>query len=167
VILLAIAVAAAAAVLLGAGVAKLLQPAGTAAVLAALGVPSPATAARVLGTGEVVLGAATLVVAGPILSGLVALTYAGAAATVVAARRAGLGTCGCFGARSPAPRPLHAAVDLGCAAAAAVGAIVGVEPLAEAISGRSTAEATAVVAGTIALAALVVLASTAPARQVR
>ncbi len=163
---LSVLVAASAAVLLGAGLAKLLQPDGTISVLRALGAPSPHVAARVLGVGEMLLGAATLLVAGRALTALLTVTWLAAAATVLAARRSGLGSCGCFGDRSPPPRGLHAVVDLGCAAAAAVGTAVGTVPVADLAAEASGPGAVGVVAATVAVAVALLLLSTAAPRQV-
>jgi len=162
---LSIAVAACSAVLLGAGIAKLVEPAGTEEVLTSFGVSAPRVGARALAIYEVALGAATLAIAGPVLAAIVGVTYAAAAGVVLAARRAGLGSCGCFGSRSPAPRVQHAIVNLVCAVVAGAGAVSGIVPISETFSGRSPVAAMAIVALTIATAGFLVVASTAAPRQ--
>ena len=153
---LGVAVAAVCAVLAAAGASKLIQPAGTAEVLRTLGVPGGSASARVLGVVEVLLGLVGLAVGGRWASALVAAAYAAAAGVVLAARRAGLGTCGCFGARSPAPSPIHAGLDLLCAVVAATGAAVSVPPLADLADGLGTLGAAGLVGATILTATAVV-----------
>lgn len=157
------AVAAVCAVLVAAGVAKLTQPAGTGEVLGTLGVPGGATSARGLGAVEVLLGLTALTVGGRWTIALVALAYAAAAGVVLAARRAGLATCGCFGARSPAPSPAHAWLDLLCAGVAAAGAAVSVPPLADLLGDLGAPAAAGVLGATVLIAAALLAAFLRPA----
>lgn len=109
-------------VLVAAGATKLADPAPLAEALGALGVPvgSGAVSARAIGTVEVVVGVAGLVVGGAAIAAIVSLIYLGFAVLVVLARRRGLASCGCFGSRSAPPSPVHVAMNLLCAIAAAV-----------------------------------------------
>jgi hypothetical protein len=127
-------VAGAALLLLAAGATKVADPSRTTGALAALGWPSSRALVRGAAAGEAVVGAATLIVGGRLLSGLVAVSYAGFAVFVLTALRSGapIGTCGCFGRPDTRPTARHVAVDAGLAATATVGAVVGVEPLTEA-----------------------------------
>lgn len=144
------------AVLVAAGVSKVADPAGTADALAALGVPGGRVGARGMGALEVGLGVAGLTVGGTAVAVGVAAAYLAFAAVVVAARRRGLPSCGCFGARSAPPSPVHAAVDLASAAVAAVAAAGGAAVPTDALAGLPTPTA-AVVLGLVALAAALVV----------
>ncbi len=159
---LAVTVAAVCAVLAAAGTTKVTQPEGTAQVLGVLGVPGGTTAARALGVGEVVLGLTGLAAGGRWATALVAVAYTAAAGVVLAARRAGLGTCGCFGVRSPAPSTLHAVLDLGCAAVAGVGALVSVPPLADLVGELGPLAAVGAFGVTVILAVGIVAAFLRP-----
>ena len=106
--------------LLVAGAAKAADPTRTVGALRALGRPVSPTVVRVGAGAEALLGAAGLVVGGPVVALLTAASYVGFAAFVGAALRSGVpvGTCGCFGRLDTPPRPRHVVVDLGLAAAA-------------------------------------------------
>jgi hypothetical protein len=140
------------AVLVAAGVAKVADPAGTAEAFAALGVPGGRAAARGVGALEVGLGVAGLSVGGTAVAAGVAAVYVVFAAVVVAARRRGLPSCGCFGARSAPPSPVHAVVDLASAGVAAEAAVGGAAVPTDALAGL-LAPTAAVVLGLVALAA--------------
>jgi hypothetical protein len=105
-----------------AGGAKLFDPTMTAGALRVMGLPSAPGLVRVGAAAEVALGVAAVVVGGPVLWGLVALSYAGFAVFVVAALASGrpIGTCGCFGRADTRPTWWHVALDcaLGIAALA-------------------------------------------------
>jgi Methylamine utilisation protein MauE len=151
-------VGAAALLLLAAGAAKVADPTRTAGALAARGgawAVGPA-AVRAGAAVEAVLGAATLVVGGPVLAAAVGLSYAGFAAFVAGALRSGtpVGSCGCFGRSDTPPRVRHVAVDGALAAAGLVGAAVGADPLVGA--------PLAAVAAAVVLAGASYLALTAP-----
>jgi hypothetical protein len=127
-------VGAAALLLLGAGAAKVAEPTRTAGALAALGWPATTMVVRAGAAAEAVLGAATLVIGGRVLSAAVAASYVGFTAFVIAALRSGVpvGTCGCFGRPDTPPRAHHAVVDAVLALAAAVATVVGAEPAVDA-----------------------------------
>jgi hypothetical protein len=122
-------VGAAALLLLAAGALKVADPGPTAAALTARrkAAVSPAVV-RAGGVAEAALGAATLVVGGPVLAALVAVAYAAYTLWVGAALRQGA-PCGCFGEPDTPARPAQLVVDAGFAVAAAVGAAVGAGPL--------------------------------------
>jgi hypothetical protein len=112
-----------AAVLLAAGVSKLLAPEPAARAIRAL-VPSSAVgpgAARALGGFEAVVGLAVLVIGGRAAAVALAAAYLGVTVTSVAAVRRGLPSCGCFGERSARPTWLHVAVNVMSLAIAVAG----------------------------------------------
>ncbi len=114
---------AAALLLAAAGAFKVLRPGPAARALAAMRVPAPPLAARLLGAVELAVAAAAFSGGRP---GAVALavTYgAFAVYALLAGRRAA--DCGCFGSTTPLGG-VHVAVDAGLAAVAAA---VAVEPL--------------------------------------
>jgi hypothetical protein len=141
-------VGAAGLLLLGAGGAKVVDPARTVGALAALGLPVSPTVVRVGAAGEAVLGAVTLVVGGRVPAVLVGVSFAAFASFVLAALRSGrpIGTCGCFGRADTPPRPSHVAVDVVFAAAGVAGAVVGVAPVLDS-SVPETAAAVALAVG--------------------
>lgn len=127
-------VGAAGLLLLGAGAAKVVDPTRTAGALAAVGRPVGPAVVRAGAAAEVVLGAVVVAVGGRLPAALVAASYVAFAGFVALALRLGrpVGTCGCFGRPDTPPRWSHVAVDLALAAAAAGGAVAGVDALAEA-----------------------------------
>jgi hypothetical protein len=149
-------------VLVVAGVSKLLEPSATATTLGALGLPGGAGTARTIGAVEVVLGMGGLVVGGPWLAAGVALSYAGFAVVVAVARRRELPSCGCFGARSAPPSPVHVAVNAVSALVAGAAALAGPVPVAD---GLADLGGTGVVVAALVLLAtvLVILVDTAVA----
>lgn len=123
-------------VMVAAGASKLVDPSATADTLRALSVPGGAVAARLVGAAEVVVGVAALSVGGPVVAAAVAVLYAAFAGVVVLARRQGLPSCGCFGARSAPPSPVHVVVNVASAAVAAVAVVRDPRPVADALSGE-------------------------------
>jgi hypothetical protein len=121
-------VGAAALLLLAAGALKVADPSAAATALAARGRPVPPAAVRAGGVAEAALGAAPRALGGRPLAVLVAVTYAAYALWVAAALRSGA-PCGCFGEPDTPARPAALVVDVVLALAAAVGAVVGVQPL--------------------------------------
>ena len=120
-------------VLVASGVTKLLDPAPLGAALVELGVlpagrpARGALAGRVLGAAEVLIGGAALVVGGRVPAVLVTLSYLLFTVIVVAAWRRGLRSCGCFGASSSPPGPVHVALNV-VSTCVAVGAVVAPAP---------------------------------------
>lgn len=110
-----------------AGVAKAARPAATAGALVALGLPHHQWLVRTGGAAEALLAAVALATGEPVLAALVALSYVAFAAFVVVARWRGtpLSSCGCLGTIDTPPHPLHVALDLLAAAAAAGFALQG------------------------------------------
>ncbi len=81
---------------------------------------------------------------------------------VAVARRRELPSCGCFGARSAPPSPVHVAVNAVSAVVAAVAAVAGPVPVADALAGQGIDGL--VVAGLVLLVtALVVVVDTSVA----
>ena len=162
-------------VLVVAGASKLSAPTQVAGTLASLGLARPAArgrvrgtgAARVVGTVEVALGLGALAVGGPVLAVGVALAYLGFAVVVVLARRRGLESCGCFGARSAPPSWVHVGVNVVSAAVAFVAAGLDGGPV-PAADGLEELGGTGVVVAALVLlvAALVVVLDTTVADEV-
>ena len=117
--------------LLAAGAAKVADPTRTAGALAELGWPSSPALVRVGAGAEAILGALGLLVGGPAVAALVATSFAGFAAFVAVALRAGtpVGTCGCFAREDTPPHPLHVGVDALLALGAILAAATNAEPL--------------------------------------
>ena len=112
------------AALLGAGGAlKVHRPAPTARALREVGLPASPALVRVGAAAEVAIAAGALVDAGRLFAALVAVSYLGFAAFVLAALRRGvpLSSCGCFGVQDTPPTGLHLGLNL--AAAAVAGAV--------------------------------------------
>lgn len=111
-----------AALLALAGAQKVLDPAMTVGALRALGLQLGPLAVRAGAAAELVLGIAAITVGGPGTWLLVAASYLGFAAFVVAALRKGtmIGSCGCFGREDTPPHPSHVALNLVLAAVASV-----------------------------------------------
>ena len=123
--------AASAAVLVAAGVPKLRRPEPAVRALRSVGWRVAPGAVRVLGGAEAVLGVATLMLGGPLLSGLVAASYAAFTGFVVLALRRGgtLSSCGCFGRADTPPTPTHAVTTAALALVAAAAVAAPVAPL--------------------------------------
>lgn len=130
----AAALGAASLLLFAAGGAKVADPTRTAGALAALGWVVPPAVVRLGALAEAALGAAGVVMGGPAVAALVALSYAGFAGFVALALRSGtpVGTCGCFGRADTPPRAAHVVADLALAAGAAVAAATDPVPLVDA-----------------------------------
>jgi hypothetical protein len=116
--------AVAALLLVVAGAAKVVDPSRLAGALDVLGWPSSPLLVRLGAAGELLLGAATLVVGGQALALLVAASYLGFALFVMAALRSGtpIATCGCFAQADTPPRPAHVVIDVLLAAGAVTAA---------------------------------------------
>jgi hypothetical protein len=111
---------AATAILLAAGVAKLVRPNDTARALQIAGLPSHRILVRLGAPAEVALASAALLRPGPVTGSLVAAAYAGFAGFVLVALIRGwpLSSCGCFGRPDTRSSYGHAALNAGAAAAA-------------------------------------------------
>lgn len=99
--------AAAALLLLVAGMAKIVRPAPTTDLLVALGLPGRAEMAVSIGVAEVIVGLAALAVGGPVTAIATGVFYVGFTGAVVRAMRAGATSCGCFGRIDAPPSWLH------------------------------------------------------------
>lgn len=121
------------------GVAKIAAPDAFSTTLAALGAPSGRAVARLCGCVEVAIGAGALMAGGRIAAAVLTVTYATFALVVVAARRAGAVSCGCFGAASAPPSQLHVLVNAASAALAALAVVIGPETLADSLSDQPLA----------------------------
>jgi hypothetical protein len=122
-----------AAVLLAVGGAlKAVRPRDTAQALVAVGVRFPRvlparTAVRIGGVVEAVVGVGALLVGGPVLAALVAVSYLAFAAFVAVAlrRHAPISSCGCFGKVDTPPSVVHVVINLAAVAVATGAAVVG------------------------------------------
>lgn len=111
--------AAAAVLLLVAGVPKLLDPGPTRRVAEQAGLPSSAAVVRLLGLGEALVGAVALLVGGMLPAVAVALAYLGFAGVVTRGLvRGDMDSCGCFNGDDSPPSVLHVLLDLGLAGSA-------------------------------------------------
>ena len=119
---------ASAALLVAAGVGKLVDPLPLVRALRSAHLPGSAALVRVLAAAEALLGLAAVVTGSRATAVLVAGSYAAFTAFVLLARRRGgvLASCGCFGKADTPPTTTHVAVT---AALAAVAAAVAVRPL--------------------------------------
>ena len=111
--------------LIAAGVAKALRPAGTARAVAGrlpLALPLVRGAVRTGAALEAAVGATALLRPGPTTAGLVAASYLLFALYVAAVSSRGgpLSSCGCFGTPDTPATPLHAVVDLFLAGSSAL-----------------------------------------------
>jgi uncharacterized membrane protein YphA (DoxX/SURF4 family) len=100
----------AAALLLLAGAAKLVSPASTASAMREAGLPGSQLLVRALGTVEVVVGAAALLVGGRPAAIALAAAYLGVSAVAWTQRRAGA-DCGCFGTSETPVSGVHLSVN--------------------------------------------------------
>lgn len=114
------------AALLGAGGAlKVARPATTAGALRQLGIPASKTAVRIGAAAELGIATAAVIDGSRPFAALVAASYLGFAAFVLAALRGDvpLSSCGCFGVQDTPPTSVHLAVNLAAAATAGVVAL--------------------------------------------
>jgi uncharacterized membrane protein YphA (DoxX/SURF4 family) len=127
--------------LLVGGAAKARHPDDTARAIRALGLPSPAVLVRLFALGEMVIGAAALLVGGRVAALLVAASYIGFSAFVALAMLRGgvLSSCGCFGSTDTPPTIVHLLVTLGLAAVSLVTAADPVGPLLDGLRGQPLA----------------------------
>lgn len=118
----------AAALLVLAGVAKIVRPTSTAQALYAAGLPGGTGAVRGLGVVEVVVGVAALLRPVPAVGFALAGLYAGFAAFVAYLKlaRPQAASCGCAGAHEVPPSWVHVAFNLTAAISGIVAAVVGV-----------------------------------------
>ena len=114
------------------GAAKAVRPRDTAQALTAVGIRFPRflpgrVVVRVGGTAEAIIGTAALLLGGPVLCALVALSYLAFAGFVLVALRTGapISSCGCFGKVDTPPSLVHVVLDLAFAGVAAGAAFVG------------------------------------------
>lgn len=121
------------------GVAKLVAPDAFAATLRALRLPGGRAAARLSGVLEVVIGVGAVLVGGRFAALVVAATYSVFTLVVVAARRAGAESCGCFGAVAAPPSTVHVVVNATSAAIALLAVAEGPDGLGEVLAGQPLA----------------------------
>lgn len=120
--------AAAAVLLVIAGLAKVLHPRPTAEMLGTLGLPGVPALAAAIGVGEFALGLLALVVGGPFFAVATGIVYVGFAVVVLRALAVDAPSCGCFGRDDTPPSWIHVVGDLVFAVASFVAA-AGSTPL--------------------------------------
>ncbi len=120
-----------AAMLVVAGVGKLIHPRSTAQALYTAGIPADDAAGRSLGVVEIVIGMAALVRPVPWTALSVAVIYAAFAGfvTFLIVARPQAASCGCAGGGDAPPSWVHVVLDLFAAGAAVSAAVVGVPSL--------------------------------------
>ena len=120
--------AAAALLLVVAGLAKLLRPAPTTDLLSTLGLPQHPALTLGIGSGECVVGVAALGVGGPLAAAATGALYLGFVFVVWRAISAGAVSCGCFGRVDAPPSWIHIVGNLALAVVSFV-AVSGESPL--------------------------------------
>jgi hypothetical protein len=154
-----------AAVLVVAAVAKLAVPAATAEVMTTLRLPASAWVVRVLGSVELAVGGAALIVGGRTAAGALAVVFtAFTAVTVPLVARASDTSCGCFGALSSPVGRIHVVSN----AAAALVALAGLGwPVPGLVADHGRLPAAGVAHGVLVVAgAVLVVAILGPLRSV-
>lgn len=122
---LAAPVLAGVALLVAAGLPKVLDPMPLVRAIRSAGLPSGRGLVRILAAGEVAIGVAFVLAPGRLTAGLVAFSYAGFTGFVLLVRRRGgvLGSCGCFGKVDTPPTVSHLVLTGALAGAAALVAL--------------------------------------------
>jgi hypothetical protein len=145
---------AAAALLVVAGGAKILDPQPLVRALRSVGLPAPAWLVRAGAAAEVAIGVLAAGTGARAAAAAVALSYAAFTAFVLVALRRGgvLASCGCFGRADTPPTRTHVAVTAGAAAVAAAVAVRPVGPLPDLLAGQPGA-GIPLLAATLAVAA--------------
>lgn len=145
---------AAALLVIAAGVTKVRDPFPTHRALRQARWPSTPSAVRLLALVEIVVGVAALTTAGGAAAAL-AVLYAAFTVFVLLAlvRRLPLSSCGCFGHADQPPSFVHVAIDVAALASAAVMAADGLDAPLTVLREARVGDATALAAGSVALAA--------------
>jgi uncharacterized membrane protein YphA (DoxX/SURF4 family) len=143
----------AAGLLVVSGFSKIRRPGAATRALEAARLPAPETAVRLLGSFEVAVGAACLVVSGPVPAALLAVSYGAFAAIILRLTRVAgsWASCGCLGEREAPPSVLHLVLNL-VAAGAGVAAALAVPPSAGAMVAASPMFGVPLVLGWLACA---------------
>jgi hypothetical protein len=121
------------------GVTKVVSPDAFAQTLRTLRLPGGRGLARVTGVAEIAIGAAAVWLGGSIAALAVAALYAAFAVAVIAARRAGAESCGCFGSVAAPPSTVHVVVNSVSAVLALAAAAVGTLGLPETLADQPLA----------------------------
>lgn len=121
------------------GVSKVASPTAFRTTLSSLGLPAGTGVARLCGIAEVAVGGAALWFGGRVGSFVVAGLYAVFCAVVVAARRSGVASCGCFGSVEAPPSMLHVVVNALSAVVALLSAVVPPDPLVDVLGAQPLA----------------------------
>ena len=114
-----------------AGAPKVVDPSNTVGALRSVGLRPPATAVRLFGAIEALLGAATMLTGARPLAALVALSYVAFSAFLVVALRSGgaVSSCGCVGRADTPPTRTHLTVTTVLTLTSAVAAVSGADGL--------------------------------------
>ncbi len=123
-----------------AGLAKLREPAPTAATLHAIGLPGGHLSVRLLGMGEVAVGAGAIAFGGRLPAALLATLYVGFVGVVaVLLRRDASAGCGCFGRADTPVTRVHVGLNCLCALTCIAAVGIGVAPLGDVIADQPAA----------------------------
>ncbi|MHB1140009.1 MAG: MauE/DoxX family redox-associated membrane protein, partial [Microthrixaceae bacterium] len=150
-------------VLVAAGASKLSEPTPLATALRGLGLPGTASGpravalARGIGAAELILGVGGLAIGGALLAVLVAAAYLSFSVVVVLAIVRRLPSCGCFGSRSGAPSPVHAALNAVSAVVALAAAWTAPPAVADALDDMGAGGWWAVLATLVVAVAVIVV----------
>lgn len=156
----------AAAVLAVAGVKKLAAPSATVAALAAVGIRAGGWTVRLVGVGEVAIGAYVLIVPGPVSARWLAIAYGlFTIYAAVALFRQSDAPCGCFGEVETPVSVFHLVFDLGATLTAVMVSLGVVDVTAVfPLSGDGVVLASAVTAATVSVVIRMAHPSQAAAR---
>lgn len=121
-------------VLVISGADKIGDPRAATTAMREAGLPGVAAAGwpgRALGVIEVAVGGAVLAFGGPVAAGAMVATYLGFGAFLVLLQRRAADDvgCGCFGASSAPPGPIHLVLDVAAAGVALAAALTGAPDL--------------------------------------
>lgn len=166
-------VAAAALLMVAAGIPKIVDPYPLVRAVSSIGLPAHRSLPRLVRVGallEALVGAWALIAPHRAPVTLVALSYAGFTAFVLAALRSSTGvlsSCGCFGKADTPPTRSHAVVTGILAVSATAAAVTGPASWPQLVATTGTAGLIALLASTLLLAflvwqALAVLAQVSP-----
>ncbi len=123
----------AAALLVLAGVPKVIEPGDTTRAIRSAGLPAHDGFVRLLAIAEVVVGAAVIAIGGWVPAALLGVLYAGFAGFIVLAMARGgaVASCGCFGKADTPPTRAHLVLNVAAAALGIASAFGGAGGLLE------------------------------------
>lgn len=131
----------AAALLVFAGVPKVIEPGDTTRAIRSAGLPANDSLVRMLALGEVAVGVAVIAVGGRVPAALLGLLYAAFAAFIVVAMARGgsVASCGCFGKADTPPTHAHLVLNISAAAVGVASAVTAPGGLIDVLPGQPAA----------------------------